>query len=642
MAAGVGCLVIAAWVCASPAFAQPAMATRSTVQQLKQLSLEELLALQVTVVSRHPEAAGRAAAAVEVITHEQIERTGAASVPDALRLATGVQVSRFAGHSFAVSSRGFTSLAANKLQVMQDGRSLYSPLFSGVFWDAYGVMLEDVDRIEVVRGPAAIMWGANAVNGVINIVSKRALDTQGTLVTAGGGTEERAFAAVRHGGRLGPRSHYRVYVRYHDRSPMALSSGADAPGSPWETQAGFRIDGESSQQDRFTLQGDYSYNEADVPGPAQPFNRQAYLLGRWARSVGADAEFQIQTYFDRFERNVPGQFGEERNTFDLDTQYAGRLGSRQHWVVGLAGRVSKDDTRAGGTTQFMPRGKTVELFSAFLLDEITLVPDRLVAVLGSRLEWSSLAGREPQPSLRLAWTPTDRQMLWGALSRSVRMPSRIDEDLRFIPVPANGVVLVSGNPGFEPERAEAVEVGYRVQMADRVSLDVAGFWQDFDNLRSLEPSPPLGIPLLQRNRLEAETSGVEVAVKVQVSPRWRLNGSYTHLRQVLRPRADSRDPNRGTLEGNDAPDIYSLWSSWELPRSVTLDGVLRRVAALPSPAVPAYTELDVRLGWWPTHSLQLAVVGQNLLHARHREYGAGTPAASEVQRGGYAKATWRF
>lgn len=619
-----------------------ASASPPSLNEYKKLSLEELLEVKVTSVSRRAEPASRAAAAVDVVTAEQIERTGAASVQDALRLATGLQVSGFGGHSYAISSRGFASLAANKLQVMQDGRSLYSPLFSGVFWDAYGAMLEDIDRIEVVRGPGATMWGANAVNGVVNIITKDAQATQGGLVSVGAGSEEKAFGAFRYGGKAGAQTYYRVYGRFHDRDGMALPGGADSPATPSEQQAGFRIDSQARNQARLTLQGDYFYNETEVGPNQQGSNRDINLLGRWTRQFGADTEFQVQGYVDRFERSVPGQMRDERNTFDVDSQYRTRLGERHEVIVGANYRQSADETGAAGTTQFLPRGRTTSMVGAFVQDEITLVPARFAIVVGSKFQWDSLDGFEPQPNLRAIWTPDDWHTVWAAASRAVRMPTRIDEDLRFLPIPDSQVVAVRGNPDFKPEKLNAFEVGYRVRPSKRLFLDFTGFAHDYDDLRSLEPTPPFGIPLVQYNRLDARTRGVEVAIKFEAAAWWRLSASFSHLDRDLLPQADSRDPNRGALEGNDASRLASLWSAMDLGRNVTLDAVIRHVGSLPLPSIPAYTEADVRIAWRPNESWQLALVGQNLLDRQHLEFGTPSPATSEVQRGFYVKTLWRF
>ena len=625
----------------APLLAQPA-ASVLTLKELKKLSLDELLMVEVTSVSRHAETATRAAAAVEVVTQLQVARTGATTVPDALRLVPGVQVSRFGGHSFALSSRGFASLAANKLQVMQDGRSLYSPLFSGVFWDGYGAMMEDIDRIEVIRGPGSTMWGANAVNGVINILTKDARDTQGGLVTFGGGSEERLFGAVRVGGTAGPSTHYRVYARFHDRDPLILPGGQPATASPFETQAGFRLDTRRAGGNHLTFQGDYFQNEAEVAPDEDAANRSINLLGRWRRMLPAGGEWQVQGYFDRFERTVPRQMGDRRNTFDLDAQYRTRVGQRHDIITGFNYRLSSDHTDAGGTTQFEPRGRVIEIVSALVQDEITLAPGRLALVVGSKFQWDSLGGFEPQPTLRAVWTPAERQTVWAAISRAVRMPTRIDEDLRFVPNPTAGVVLISGNPDFQPEKLHAFELGYRVRPMNRLFIDATVFHHDYDDLRSLEPTLPAGIPLVQFNRLEATTTGAEVSVKVDVAPWWGLSGNYTWLRRRLLPRADSRDPNRGTLEGNDASRLWSLWSSMDFPGRITLDLMLRHVGPLPQPVVPGYTELDARVAWRASDALELALVGQNLLDPQHREFGPPSPGTAEVQRGFYAKATWRF
>jgi iron complex outermembrane recepter protein len=634
-----GILCAVATCCVQIRAQSPRVALSAT--ELKKLTLEELLALQVTSVSRHPETASRAAAAVEIVTQEQITRTGAESVPDALRLVTGLQVSRFGGNSFAISSRGFASLAANKLQVMQDGRSLYSPLFSGVFWDAYGTMIEDIDRIEVIRGPGATMWGANAVNGVINILSKDARDTQGSLVTAGGGSEERLFGAVRYGGRASSTTHYRVYARFHDRDAMALPNGQDATATPFESQAGFRVDARP-RGNHVTVQGDYFQNESEAANREEAANRSINLLNRWTRSLGGDSELQLQAYFDRFERTVPHQMGERRNTFDLDAQYRARFGAAHDFVTGFNYRFSTDQTDAGGTTQFIPRGRAIALVGAFVQDEITLVPHQLALVLGSKFQWDSLDGFEPQPNIRMVWTPGERQTLWAAASHAVRMPTRIDEDLRFIPNPANGIVAFRGNPDFEPEKLNAFEIGYRVRAASNFFIDATVFHHDYDDLRSLEPTPPLGFPFVQFNRLDADTSGVELSLKLEPTQWWRLSGNYSYLRRRLHPNADSRDPNRGTLEGNDAPRLFSLWSSIDLKHGITFDVMLRHVGALPEPRVPAYTELDLRLAWRPREGLEFSLVGQNVLDRQHLEFGTPSPATAEVQRGVYAKAAWGF
>ncbi len=614
----------------------------STGNTLKKLSLEELLALQVTSVSRRGESAGQAAAAVEVITQEQIARTGAASVQDALRLATGVQVSRFAGHSFAISSRGFTSLAANKLQVMQDGRSLYSPLFSGVFWDAYGAMLEDIDRIEVIRGPGATLWGANAVNGVISIITKDARDTQGNLIAGGGGNQERFFGTFRHGGRAGPSTHFRVYGRFHDRAPMPLPNGSDGPSSPFESQAGFRVDSRSRADRHLTVQGDYFQNKSESSGAEDASNRNINLLTRWTREWGARSELKLQAYFDRFERSVPGQVGDRRNTFDLDAQHRIAAGSRHTLVWGMKYRLSSDHTDAGGTAEFLPRGRTVELASAFVQDEIALVPGVFNVVIGSKFQWDTLGGFEPQPNLRAVWTPNEKHTVWAAVSRAVRMPSRIDKDLRFFSNPASGIVVFQGNPDFKPEKLNAFEVGYRVRPARRVFADFTVFHHDYDQLRSLEPTLPLGLPFVQYNLLDAETSGVELALKLEPSSWWRVNLNYSYLRRRFQAAAQSRDPSPGTREGNDAARLFSLWSSMDLPGRTTFDVIVRHVGALPQPFVPGYTEMDVRLGWRPNEGLEVSLVGQNLLDRQHLEFGTASPATAEVKRGVYGKATWRF
>ena len=627
---------------AAPTETNVTYAMAESIQALKRLSLDELMDAEVTLASRRPERFLGVPSAMEVLTQDDIHRSGATSIPDVLRMANGIQVSRYGSRSYAIGTRGFTSTAANKLEVMRDGRSLYSPLFSGVFWEVQDYLLDDIDRIEVIRGPGATLWGANAVNGVINIVTKSAEETQGLLLKGGGGSEERAFGAIRYGGQLATNTFYRLYAKYNDRAEQVFPDGSGAQDGSRQGQGGFRVDSKLKGDNHLTVEGDWYYAQLGIYNRADSINRGGNVLGRWTHDFADDSELQLQMYYDRSERSVPRQFGEHRDTFDTDLQYHFQLGERQDIVAGFMYRASDNQTRHGGTVEFSPDHRLIHLASAFVQDEIALVPQRLSLVMGAKVEYNSLDHVEPMPSARLAYTPTAHQTVWSAVSRAVRTPTEFDEDLRFIPSPAAGTVVIRGNHDFKNEQLIAYELGYRAEPTPKLSFDVATYYHDYDNLRSEEPTPPAGIPLVLENKLRGQTYGVEISAKYQMLAWWRLSANYSHLWEYLQLEPGSNDPTKGHNEGNDAPNLFGLRSAMDLPQHITLDCDLRYVDALPHPGVPAYMTMDVRLGWRPTQRLEVAVVGQNLLQDRHREWGPKSPTAPEVQRGIYGELTLRF
>ncbi|HTI72810.1 MAG TPA: TonB-dependent receptor [Candidatus Limnocylindria bacterium] len=606
-------------------------------EELKHMSLDEVLETKVISVSRTPEDWTSAPSAISILTQEDIRRSGAVGVPDALRLAPGLDVARGLGNGYAITARGFNSSGGNKMQVLMDGRSLYTPLLSGVFWEIQDTVLEDLDRIEVVRGPGGTLWGANAVNGVINIVSKSARDTQGTLVVAGAGTEERGMATVRYGGKLGESTYYRVYGKYENRDEQALTNGEGAADGMQQGQGGFRIDSYLPGENTLTLQGDTYQNYTGILGRDDSHHYGGNVLGRWAHSFSDTSDLQVQAYYDRGVRNVPLQFQEDRGTFDLDAQQHFAVGERNNIVAGGNYRNSADETGTTGTFQFSPPKRTIQLFSGFVQDELTLVPDRLTFYAGTKVEHNDFTGVEWQPSGRLAYTPTQRQTLWAAVSRAVRTPARGDADTRFIPVPATGVALIRGNPDFESEDVIAYELGYRIQAHPRLLVDLATFYNVYDHLRTLQYTPPL---IISNNR-EGETYGVEVELKYQATDWWRLSSSYAWLGEDLRFKPGSFDPTLGTLEANDPEHVVRFRSAMDLPANFEFDAIVRYVDNLPNPYIPSYIGLDLRVAWVPRPDLELEVVGQNILDDRHPEFAVGaTPP--EVQRGVYGKVTWRF
>ena len=612
-------------------------ARERAASSLKRLSLEELAEIEVTSMGRRGERLSRTAAAIYVITAEEIRRSGARSLPEVLRLATGLHVARVNNGSWAISARGLNSSVANKLQVMIDGRVLYSPLFSGVFWDAQDVLLEDIERIEVVRGPGATMWGSNAFNGVINVITKGAQDTQGGYVEAGGGAEERAFTSARWGGPAGQHGHYRVYGKYFGRDSMRTVSGLDARNFFHFGQTGFRSDWALSDRDTLTAQGDFYRANMQRHDRDDNVLRGGNLLARWTRRNGNASELQVQAYYDRTSRFLPQTFDEVRNTYDLEVQHRFIPAERHELIWGAGYRGSADRTQPFPAIFFVPAGRTLHLFSFFVQDEIVLAPDRLAVVAGSKFERNTYTGWEVQPTFRLGWTPDARQLVWGAVSRAVRIPTRLDREL----FATDGTVVTTrGDERFRSEEVIAYEVGYRVQPHARVSFDLATFYNDYDSLRSLERPAGTG-PTILLNKLEGRTYGAELSVAFQAAPWWRLRTSYTHLQEALRFEPDSTDVTGGQSEANDPRNQFSARSYMDLGRNVELDFTIRHVSALRVGPIPGYTVFDARLGWRPRPELAFSIVGQNLPDRAHREFGTGLRPEA-VERGVYGKVEWFF
>ncbi len=606
--------------------------------ELKQLSIEQLMEIDVTSVSRRSERLSKAAAAVTVITGEDLRRSGITNLPDALRLSVATHVAQVDGHTWAISTRGFNSsfATADKLLVLIDGRSVYTPLFSGVFWDVQDVMLEDVDRIEVIRGPGATLWGANAVNGVINIITKSAKATQGGLVTAGTGSVTD-LASVRWGGRLGEGTYYRAYGKYSSSDALDLATGGSAHDPLRRTQGGFRVDHEAGGGG-LTFQGDlYNGGYSEAVRSDDTNLDGGNLLARWSRNAAADSGMSLQVYFDRSHRRTPDFFEEHRDTVDVDFQHRLPWGQRHDVVWGLGYRVTRDEVTNSRVVEFLPDHRTLDLASAFAQDEIALVPDRLRLTLGAKFEYTDWTGLETQPSVRAAWTPDDRHTLWAAVSRAVRTPTRLDEDVIFL-LP-NGDPLLSGNRDFKSEELLAYELGFRFQPTPDLLVDAAAFYDVYDHLRSFEPVA--GTPaFVFGNELAAEAWGIELRSSWQPAPWWRLHAGYVWFGKHLSLDPQSGDPTAGQTSGDDPRNRYSLRSAMDLPGGFELDGWLRYVGELPSPRVSAYTEADLRLGW-RSERLELSLVGQNLLHARHVEF-APNPLREAVQRSVLGRVTWHF
>jgi iron complex outermembrane receptor protein len=630
--------------------------------ELKKLSVEELLDVDVTSVSKYPEKLSEAAAAVAVLTQDDLHSSGVTSIPEALRLVPGLDVARVDSHTWAISSRGFNDIFANKLLVLIDGRSVYTPLFSGVFWEVQDTLLEDIDRIEVVRGPGATLWGANAVNGVINIITKSARDTQGLLLSGGGGTEDLGFAGVRYGVKVDENTFLRVYAKYFDRDSSVLPDDTTSHDA-WDMfRGGFRLDWEPTKENSFTFQGDiYTGNQDEdylVPTTTFPFSgvikstdtvSGGNLLGRWSHSFSPDSQLTFQAYYDRTERDSP-IFAEDRDTGDIDLQHRFAWGDRQDVVWGLGFRATHDDVRNSLNVSLLPDHRTLDLYSAFVQDEISIVPERLRLTLGSKFEHNDFTGFEIQPSARALWTPGFSQTFWASVSRAVRTPSRAESDIRLNPAPPvplpPGTITILGNPNMVSEELIAYEFGYRIQPINQLKLDLTAFYNDYDDLRTIEPIRPGPVsPSKVANKLFGESYGTEISATAQVTKRWRLQGSYSYLEVQLHREAGSLDSTtERTTEGSSPRNQFFIRSLFDLGWNIEFDSTLRYVDVLPAPKIPSYLTLDLRLAWSPRKNLEFAIVGQNLLDDRHPEFAptfVGTQK-TEVQRSVYGTVLWRF
>ena len=638
----------------------PALAADSQ-RDLTTMSLEELAQTKVTTVSKTEEPRFQTPAAVHVVTADDIQRSGATSIPEALRMVPGVHVARINSNQWGVGIRGFTSRLARAQLAILDGRTLYNPLFAGTYWEAQDTILEDVERIEVVRGPGGTLWGANAVNGIVNIVTKDTRDTHGGFVSAGGGNEERAFVRARYGGEIADRGSYRVYGKYFRRDAAfhATTNGYD----DWHmAQGGFRTDWNLRGEDRLTVQGDaYSGRTGEravlsflTPPYLRTVDSEAPLSGgnvtaRWAHLMNGSA-LTVNTYYDRTNREEPS-FRESRDTFELDLQHQFGLGESHRLVWGLGYRLSDGRGRGSETVTFDPPARTDHIFSVFAHDEIAVVKDRLRVSAGTKLERNQYTGFELQPSARLLWTPGPRHAVWAAASRAVRTPSRVERDLALSAALSPTLPLfarIMGNDDFKSEKTWAYEAGYRVQAAERLSLEAAAFHNRYDDLTSLERDPPFVesgrqiLPYRFANLLRGRASGLEVTSLAHLSRRWWVSAEYSYLSLHLETAPGSTDTTSVTSsEGSSPRHMVRARSSWSLPRHVDLDVGFRWIDRLPAQRVPAYAEADARVAWQVAPRLEIAVVGQNLLHAHHPEFG-GSPDLAEIERSVYGEARWRW
>ncbi len=605
------------------------------VADLADLSLEQLANIEVTSVSRRAERLADAAASIYVITSDDIRRSGVTSLPEALRLAPNLQVARTSSSAYAISARGFNNSIGNKLLVLIDGRTVYTPLFSGVFWDSQDVMLEDIDRIEVISGPGGTLWGANAVNGVINVITRQAQATQGTLVAAGGGNLE-AGGSVRQGGKFGADGHYRVYGKYFDRDNTKRANGT-AVADGWDKgQAGFRADWSSGASRGFTVQGDF-YDGKEEEAPTGKINISgAHLTARWNERLAGGSDLRVQFYYDRTKRDQ-AIFGETLDILDVELQQALPAAGAHRILWGGGYRSAKDSIRNSPGFAFLPADKDLAWANVFVQDEIRL-SEGLELTIGIKLESNDYTGWETLPNLRLAWKPSATQLLWTALSRAVRAPARLDRDLFF----TSPQFQLNGGPNFRSEVANVLEVGNRGQLSSAFSYSITAFYHDYDHLRSLELGPTGGLVIA--NGVEGTTKGIEAWGAWQATKPWRLSAGGMYLDKDLKSKPGSLDPTGPDAQGNDPEYQWQLRSSLNLTDRHDFDVIVRNVGSLPNPVVPAYVAVDVRLGWRPIRDVELSLTLQNLFDAEHPEFGSatGTNPRSELERGAFLKLLWRL
>ena len=608
----------------------PSALAQQPKPDLADLSLEELANFQITSVSRRAERLSDAAASIFAITGDDIRRSGATSLPEALRLAPNLQVARVDAQQYAISARGFNSTTANKLLVLIDGRTVYTPLFSGVFWDAQDVFLDDVERIEVISGPGATLWGANAVNGVINVTTRPASDTKGLLAFAGGGNRENGIG-VRYGTEISGGA-LRIYGKGFDRDNTVRANGTAVPDEWQNAQGGFRADWGTATHG-FTLQGDAYRGTLDQLAPGDVRISGANLLARWSRQLASGGQLQFQAYFDQTEREIPGTFTERLDTFDLEFQHSFRAGKGHYLTWGGGYRSARDRvTNSAGGLAFLPANVTQDWSNLFIQDEIEL-GERLRFTAGIKAARNPYTGWELLPSARLAWKPDPSQTVWTALSRAVRAPARLDRDLF---LPGQPPFLIAGGPDFRSEIANVLELGYRAQPSPRLSYSLTAFHAAYEHLRSLEPVG--GGTFVIGNKMKATTTGLEAWGNYQAAANWRLSAGAVFLDESRSFEAGSGDTN-AALAGNDPKRQFMLRSSLDLPGQQELDVMARYVSDLPNPPVPSYVAVDVRYAWRPLKELEISLTAQNLFDKRHPEFGTAA-TRSEIERGVFLKVKW--
>lgn len=664
--AGFGLACMAAAIFA----ATPARADQSQAA-LANESLEDLMNMQVTSVSKSEQKLSQTAAAVFVITQEDIARSGATDIPDLLRMVPGMDVAQINANTWAISVRGFNQRFSNELLVLVDGRSVYTSSFGGVYWDVLDVPLEDIERIEVIRGPGASVWGANAVNGVVNIITKKASETRGAMAVAGAGTVGTGFGVLQYGGSLGKKTDYRVFTDYRTEGSLPGVMGGNG-GDGWHTlRAGFRSDTSVSSKDTLTMQGDlYSgregsptYGVPEILSPPIPAELKVnlsggYLQGVWTHSYSDRSGTTLEISYDHYARN--DVIHDHRGTLGVEFQHHFAWGDRQNVQWGLEYRRSASDSKGSLLVSFVPEDLVTDLFGSYVQDEIAVIPNRLSVTVGTKVEHNYYTGFSLMPSVRAAFAATSRQTVWAAVSRAVRTPSALDAGLRanFGAIPGTNppeVVSFVGNPDVQNEDLDAFEFGYRTQATRSLSLDIASYYNDYDHQESTElgspffensPAPPhLVLPFTYENSLYGESHGVEVFADWQPTHRWTLSPGYAleRIHMHLRP-GSTDDTSIASRQGSSPEESAQLRSHVAVWRGLSWDASAYFVDRTQDPIEPAYTRVDTQVAWHFGEGTSIAVVGQNLAQDEHTEFADYTLSAqtTEVKRSTYVKFTARF
>ena len=606
-------------LCSAAAVGQDRIAARD----LGDLSLEQLSNIVVTSVSGRSEPISRSLASVYVITGDDIRRSGANSIMEALRLAPNLQVAQSGSDGYAITARGFNDTLANKLLVVIDGRNIYTPTFSGVFWDAQDVMLEDVERIEVISGPGGVLWGANAVNGVISIMTKPSDATPRTLVAAGGGNREQRLSA-RYGGAFDS-GHWRAYAQGTLRENTELPDGTENDDGYGRVQGGSRFDW-GRGADTFTVQGD-AYDQRD--NQDHPLTRElrgANILGRWNRALAGGDSLHVLAYLDHTER--PSQ---KLDTGYLEFRHALRAHRGHRLLWGGALRQDRDRIENGAGFAFLPENKDLNSWNIYGLDEIALRGNLDLSV-GAKIDRNSYTGEEFLPSVRLGWRPLADHLVWAGWSRALRTPSRFDRDLF---IPGAPPFLLIGTDHFESEISDVYEVGYRGQPSQRFSWSATLWYDDLDKQRSIAPG---AAGATVENDLEGHSQGVETWGSYRVVERWRLAAGYVHLEKELAPREGTVDLQPPANLGSDPNAFWKLRSILDLGRAWEIDLMARHYGALENLDVPSYTAVDARVGWSVRDRLELSLLMRNLTDAGHIEWSPG----AEFDRTAFLNALVRF
>lgn len=644
------------------------------VVDVTELSIEELMNIEITSVSKKSQRLSEAAAAIYVITQDDLRRSGVMTIADALRMVPGLQVANIDGNKWAITSRGFNSLYANKLLVLMDGRTIYSPLFSGVHWDIQDTVIADIDRIEVIRGPGATLWGTNAVNGVINIITKKSQDTQKGLANVTAGTQTKAIGALRYGGRMGKAGTYRVFLKYADHNANVHANGDDHDDEWTIQRGGFRTETSLTSSDTLTIQGDTYDGETgervEAPTLQDPFTESyadnmqvsgSNILSRWTRRLANRSEVAVQLYVDQVERKER-LLDEKLDTWDVELQHQFLAGDKHEIVWGVGFRQNRDRTKGSFAYSYDPPNRTDSFMSAFVQDNIALVRDRLVLTAGTKVERNGYGtSTDVQPNLRLIWTPNESNAIWGAVSRANRSPSRVDTNVSIYfytfsmgPFSPPGATGITGNPDLDSETLTAYEIGYRVKASRALSFDLTAFLNKYDDgiadnheasgagssseFRS-NPTAHMAFFNPFTNGLTGETQGVEVVSNWQVIDRWKLLGSYSYLEMDL----DTPDAFIKGTERNVPRSQFNIRSYFDLKEGWEFDTLIYRVGHLQNQSVPAYARVDLRLGWQMNKRLEWSVGVQNAGDSQHPEYGSGSfLVASQIERNVYTKLNWEF